>query len=127
MLDLLAFRYTQQSELTFGLIAFIFIVLGAVLSASFLPASFLPASFLSARTGLLSRSYFLQRLGLASVLLMINQMWWLLYVPLVTAGLGWWPAFTDVAGYLVMAPVSSAAPRAARAMPTAMRHAPGSS
>ena len=90
MLDQLAYRYTQQPEASFLLMAFVVIALGALLSASLLPP----------RDGLLSRSWFYQRLGMASVLLMLNQMWWLAYVPLMQAGVSWLPALTDQLGYL---------------------------
>lgn len=90
MLEDLAYRYTQQSEASFMLMAFVVIALGALLSAS----------LLAPRDGLLSRSYFYQRLGMASVLLMFNQVWWLQYVPLVQAGVSWLPALTDQLGYL---------------------------
>jgi len=90
MLEDLTYRYTQQSQAEILLTAFAVIALGALLSASLLPP----------RGGLLSRSYFYQRLGLASVLLMLNQVWWLLYVPLVLAGVSWLPALTDQLGYL---------------------------
>lgn len=90
MLDQLAYRYTQQSEGSIILMAFAVIALGALLSASLLPP----------QGGMLSRSYFYQRLGLASVLLMFNQMWWLFYVPMVQAGVSWLPTLTDQMGYL---------------------------
>lgn len=90
MLEDLAYFYTQQSELAFTLTGYVAIALGAVLSAIALPV----------REDRLSRSYFYLRLGMASFVLMINQMWWLLYVPALTAGVSWLLMASDGLAYL---------------------------
>jgi hypothetical protein len=90
MLEDLAFLYTQQDALVFTLLGYVLVILGAVLSAS----------LLTPRVGKLSRSWFYQRAGVASLLLAVNQAWWLLYVPSLAAGVSWLWMVTDILGYL---------------------------
>jgi hypothetical protein len=90
MLEDIAFTYGQQAEWTVTLIAFAVITLGAVLSTMFLPTP----------DGVLSRSYFYLRLGVASVLVTFNQVWWLFYAPALIAGVSWVFMATDMLGYL---------------------------
>lgn len=79
MLEVLAFQYTQLPEPGTFVISFLAIVIGAVLAASLM----VPPD------GLLSRSWYFQRIGIASLALVAVQASWLWYPTALAYGVSW--------------------------------------
>ena len=86
MLEVLAFQYTQLPEPGTFVIGFLAIVIGAVLAAS----------LMAPPEGLLSRSYYFQRIGIASLALVAVQATWLWYPTALAYGVSWLMLASDL-------------------------------
>ena len=86
MLKVLAFQYTQLPEPGTFVISFLAIVIGAVLAASLM----VPPD------GLLSRSWYFQRIGIASLALVAVQAAWLWYPTALAYGVSWLMLASDL-------------------------------
>lgn len=90
MLEVLTLRYAELAQGLLIAIGLGVIVLGGMLVFVLVPR----------RSDLLSRSWYLQRLGMASFLFAVNQLWWFLYVPAVKIGVSFLFVLTDTVGEL---------------------------
>ena len=86
MLEVLAFQYTQLPEPGTFVVSFLAIVIGAVLAAS----------LMAPPEGLLSRSYYFQRIGIASLALVAVQAAWLWYPTALAYGVSWLMLASDL-------------------------------
>ena len=86
MLKVLAFQYTQLPEPGTFVISFLAIVIGAVLAAS----------LMAPPEGLLSRSDYFQRIGIASLALVAVQAAWLWYPTALAYGVSWLMLASDL-------------------------------